>query len=75
MVRVEKPSSTEDKETSVGDRRIGRLERVGEVRATLIVVELQVAVVGERHFEAESPVSGRRLEEVEVRLPSVQISR
>ena len=60
-------SSTEDKPTTAVDT----LERVGEVRAALVVVEFQVAVVGERHCESEGPVSGRRLEEVEVRLPPV----
>ena len=54
---------------------MGVLEGVREVRVLLVVVELQVAVVHERHLEAEGPVSGRGLGVVEVRLPPVQISR
>jgi hypothetical protein len=81
VVGMEKSSSTEDNSNSAGDRRIGLLSavqtlvRVAEVRAALIVVELQLAVVGERDVEVKGPVPGHSLAEAEVRLPSVQVSR
>ena len=75
VMGIEDLSSVEDKSAPAGDRRVQLLKGVGEVRAALIVIELQVTVVGERHLEAEDPVSGDRLAVVEVRLPSVKVSR
>src|SRR5688572_11999159 len=42
--------------------------------AALIVVEAEVAGVDQRDLEAELPVAGRGLHEVEVGLPAVQVA-
>ncbi len=55
--------------------RILILEPVLPVVVGLIVVELEVPVVLKGHREAKRPVARRRLEEVEVGLPPVQLPR